>query len=107
MPCIPSMQFFKNAIRHWMASGVPMVVIPFVSDQPVNAEQAAQLGLGKVLECKIITAENLKVAAFSVMEDAHIRNNLRKIQAEITHAPGNTGVVRIIESYYEAKEHRL
>ena len=96
-----------NSVSEAMASGVPMVVIPFVSDQQLNAKQAAQLGLGKVLECKIITAENLKVAAFSVMEDAHIRNNLRKIQTEIAHAPGNTDAVRIIESYYEAKEHRL
>jgi len=89
-----------NSVSEAMASGVPMVVIPFVSDQPVNAEQVARLGLGKVLEHRSITAANLKAPAFAVMKDEHIRENLRKIQAEIAGAPGNTGAVRIIEAYY-------
>ena len=45
--------------------------------------------------------------AFAVMEDQQIRENLRKIQTEIVRAPGNAGAVRIIEVYYEPKEHSL
>ena len=37
-----------------------MVVIPFVSDQPVNARQVEKLGLGKVLDYKTITANTLR-----------------------------------------------
>lgn len=96
-----------NSVSEAMVSGVPMVVIPFVSDQPVNAQQVEKLGLGRILEYKSITAENLKAPAFSVMKDETIRDNLQKIQEQIIHAPGNAGAVMIIEAYYESKEHRL
>ena len=76
-----------------------MVVIPFVSDQPVNARQVEKLGLGKVLGHKGVTADILKETAAAVMEDTQIRENLRKIQEEITCVPGNAGAVGIIETY--------
>ena len=88
-----------NSMSEAMVHGVPMVVIPFVSDQPVNARQVEKLGLGKVLEYKTITAKALKDAAFSVMEDRQIQENLRKIQNEIAKAPGNRGAVKIVETY--------
>ena len=96
-----------NSVSEAMASGVPMVIIPFVSDQPVNAGQAARLDLGKVLEYRSVTAECLKETAFAVMKDGHIRENLRKIQSEIVRAPGNAGAVRIIEAFFESKERNL
>ena len=86
-----------NSVSEAMIHGVPMVVIPFVSDQPANARQVEKLGLGKVLDYKIVTADTLRNAAFAVMEDRQIRENMQKIQDEITHAPGNAGAVRIIE----------
>lgn len=88
-----------NSVSEAMVSGVPMVVIPVVSDQPVNAQRVAQLGLGRVLDYKSVTAEILKEVAFAVMEAPRIRENLRKIQQKITDAPGNAGAVRIIETY--------
>ena len=87
-----------NSVSEAMVHGVPMLVIPFVSDQPVNARQVKKLGLGKILDYKAITAERLREAAFAVMEDGQIRENLRKIQEEIARAPGNAGAVSIIES---------
>ena len=86
-----------NSVSEAMVSGVPMLVIPFVSDQPVNSRQVEKLGLGKVLDYKTITADTLRDAAFAVMEDPKIRGSLRKIQEEIACAPGNAGAVRIIE----------
>ena len=87
-----------NSVSEAMVSGVPMLVIPFVSDQPVNARQVEKLGLGKVLDYKDITADTLRDAAFAVMKDRQIRENLRKIQEEIAYAPGNAGAVKIIEA---------
>lgn len=86
-----------NSVSEAFVYGVPMLVIPFVSDQPVNARQVEKLGLGKVLDYKTITADALRDTAFAVMEDRQIQENLRKIQEEIANAPGNTGAVRIIE----------
>ena len=39
-----------NSVSEAFVYGVPMLVIPFVSDQPVNARQVQKLGLGKVLD---------------------------------------------------------
>ena len=89
-----------NSVSEAMVHGVPMVVIPFVSDQPVNARQVEKMGLGKVLNYKAVTADKLKEAATAVMEDTQIRENLKKIQNEIAQAPGNIGAVDIIEAYY-------
>ena len=88
-----------NSVSEAMIYGVPMLVIPFVSDQPVNARQVEKLGLGRKLNHKSITTDGLRDAAFAVMEDWQIRENLRKIQEEIANAPGNAGAVRIMEDY--------
>ena len=92
-----------NSVSEAMVYGVPMVMIPFVSDQPVNARQVENQGLGRVLDYKSVTAEILKEAAFAVMEDPQIRENLRKIQEEIAHALGNSGAVRIIEDVKDTR----
>lgn len=96
-----------KSVSEAMVSGVPMLVIPFVSDQPVNAGQVARLGLGMVLEYKYITAERLKEAAFAVLNDEHIRENQRKIPSEMARAPSNAGAVGIVEAYYKLEEHCL
>ena len=90
-----------NSVSEAMVSGVPLLAIPFVSDQPVNARQVEKLGLGKVLDYKTITADALRDAAFAVMEDRQIRGNLRKIQEEISCAPGNSGAVKLIEESFK------
>ena len=64
----------------------------------VNARQVEKLDLGKVLDYKDITAGTLRDAAFTVMEDRAIRENLRKIQEEIAQAPGNASAVEIIDA---------
>ena len=90
-----------NSVSEAMVHGVPMVVIPFVSDQPVNARQVEKLGLGKVLDYKSITADALRDAAFAIMENQQIQENLQKIQNEVATAPGNVGAVKIVEVYGE------
>ena len=89
-----------NSVSEAFVYGVPMLVIPFVSDQPANARQVEKLGLGRVLDYKAITADKLNETAMAVMEDNQIRENLQKIQKEIAQAPGNAGAVGIIEAHY-------
>ena len=90
-----------NSVSEAMVHGVPMLVIPFVSDQPVNARQVEKLGLGKILDYKAITTNTLRDAAFTVMKDRQIQENLKKIRDEIAHARGNSGAVKIVEAYGE------
>ena len=89
-----------NSVSESLVKGTPMVVIPFVSDQPVNATQIETLGLGKRLEYKHVTSESLKQTVFSVLHDKQIASNMKKTQELIAKAPGNAGGVRMIIDYY-------
>ena len=91
-----------NSVSEAMIHGVPMLVIPFVSDQPVNGEQVVRLGLGNVLDYRIITPALLKDTAFSVLSDEKIPERLQAMKETISHAPGNTGAVNLIQTLYEA-----
>ena len=90
-----------NSVSESLVKGTPMVVIPFVSDQPVNATQIAALGLGKRMEYKQVTSESLKQAVFSMLHDEQIMANMKKIQELITVSPGNAGGVQLIIEYYK------
>ena len=90
-----------NSVSESLVKGTPMVVIPFVSDQPVNATQIAALGLGKRMEYKQVTSESLKQAVFSMLHDEQITANMKKIQELITVSPGNAGGVQLIIEYYK------
>ena len=48
----------------------PLVVIPMVSDQPINARQVESLGVGRQLAYSALTKQKLKETVFSAMEDA-------------------------------------
>ena len=91
-----------NSVSEAMVQGVPMVVIPFVSDQPANARKVEELGLGRVLEYRDVTPELLRQTAFSVMHDAAIRKNLEALQARIAEAPGNSGAVQLLQRRFGA-----
>ena len=77
-----------------------MVVIPFVSDQPVNAGQIEVLGLGKKLKYSEVSSNSLKETAFSILKDEQIAGNIQKIKGAIENAPGNKGGASLIIEYY-------
>lgn len=92
-----------NSVSESLVKGIPMVVIPFVSDQPVNATQIEALGLGRRLEYKQVTSESLKETVFSVLQDEQIASNMKKTQDLIANAPGNAGGARMIIEYYKKR----
>ena len=96
-----------NSVNEAIACGVPMVVIPFTSDQPVNARQVERLYLGKVLPPQSVTAETLKTMVFSILEDKTIRQAVHKMQETVTLSSGNAGAVAIIEDYVLSTQRRL
>ena len=96
-----------NSVNEAISSGVPMVVIPFTSDQPVNARQVERLHLGSILPPKSVTAASLKEAAHRVLSDATITQAVRQMQDAVVHAPGNAGAVAIIESHFLSTQRRL
>ena len=77
-----------------------MVVIPFVSDQPVNARCIEKLGIGKKLEYSTANKNTIKSTVFAVASDSDIKTNLTKVQRLITKAPGNKGGAELVVRYY-------
>lgn len=89
-----------NSVSEALVYGTPMVAIPFVSDQPVNARRIEKLGVGKKLEYSAANKNTIKNTVFSVALDSDIKTNLTKVQSLITEAPGNKGGAELIVRYY-------
>lgn len=92
-----------NSVSEALVYGVPMVVIPFVTDQPVNAECIEKLGVGKRLDYAKAESKTLKDMVYSVINHDEIKENMRKVQQMIAEAPGNKGGAERIIRYYERK----
>ncbi len=90
-----------NSVSEALVSGTPLVVIPFSSDQPVNAQCVEKLGVGKALDRKLVNKDSLKDAVFSVLKDSQLKRNMAKVQELINQAPGNKGGAERIMAYYE------
>ena len=89
-----------NSVSEALGLGIPMVVIPFVSDQPVNARCIEKLGVGKRLEYSMVNKDTLKEMVWSVLSDTDIKDNLARVQELITYAPGNEGGAKMVIDYY-------
>ena len=90
-----------NGVSEALVSSTPMVVIPFASDQHVNAKMVETLGVGRLLKHTNINRQTLKNMAMSVLADSTIKQNLINIQKQIEAAPGNRGGAEWIVKYYE------
>lgn len=90
-----------NSVSEALFYGVPMVVIPFVSDQPVNARCVERLGLGKMLEYSKVNKDSVKENVMSVLSNVDIKSNIEKVQELVNKAPGNAGGAELLIKYYE------
>lgn len=111
-PSVPQLQILKmadvfvthggmNSVSEALVYGTPMVIIPFVSDQPVNAECIERLGVGKHLEYPNVNTDTLKSVVSSMLENNRIQTNIQQLQQLIQKAPGNKGGAKMIIDYYE------
>lgn len=91
-----------NSISEALVNKTPMVAIPFMFDQPRNAQFVEKLGLGKCLMPSDVNVNSLNNIVMSVLSDASIKSNIEKFQDRINQAPGNTGAADMIINYYES-----
>lgn len=90
-----------NSVSEALFYGVPMVVIPFVSDQPVNARGVEKLGVGKAFAYSRVGKNSVKEIVMSVLQNEDIKKNIEKVQEFINKAPGNVGGAELLIRYYE------
>ncbi len=93
-----------NSVSEAMAEGVPMVVIPFMADQPTNARRVCELGLGKRLEYKYISSERLREIVWNVLADKNILDCVLEMKELMWKCPGNKGGVEEILNFYSKGE---
>ena len=59
-----------NSTHEGLYYGVPLIVIPQNADQPIVAEQVANIGAGMTLTMQVLTANQLREAADHVLNDS-------------------------------------
>lgn len=87
-----------NSVMEALYFGVPMVVIPYMADQPMNVNRIEELNLGKRLEHKEITSKSLKDTTLNILKDKDIQQNILSMQSKIQEINGSEyGADLIIE----------
>lgn len=77
-----------NSIMESMSFGVPLITLPQVSEQSLNARRVAQLGLGAVLDSDDLTVNLLRDTVLEVSSSQTVRDRLRWMAGEVSAAGG-------------------
>ena len=77
-----------NSVMESLAHGVPMVVIPQMAEQPLNALRVAELGLGVALDKATVTVEQLQRTVAQVAHEPAFRHKAQALQRDVRDAGG-------------------
>ncbi|MBV1851186.1 glycosyltransferase [Catellatospora tritici] len=92
-----------NTVCEALAHGVPLVVAPITSDQPVNAEQVAAAGAGVRVRFDRSTPDQLREAVLAVLDDPGYRQAARRVQESFRQAGGAAAAAARLERLAEAE----
>lgn len=87
-----------NSVNEAIHFGVPMLVLPVLNDQPMNARQIERNGIGRKLRAFPLGAGTLARHAESVLADTAIRENVRAMG----HAARRSGGIQAAADRVEA-----
>jgi len=88
-----------NSVTEAIYFGVPMVVMPIMNDQPVNASRIEALNIGRKLNHKTVTSEILKSTTICVLGDKTIKENVLSLQNKMRSVNGNEYGADLIMKY--------
>lgn len=80
-----------------LRAGLPLVVIPFGADQPLNAARCASLGVGVTIGPEARTAEAIRAAVRAVLADPAYGANAARVRDEMAALPGPEHAVALLE----------
>jgi len=86
-----------NSVNEAMFYGVPMLVMPIINDQPVNAEQVDRLKLGQKSRAFPTTAAILYRQAMDVLNNQEVKKECKNMEKEIKSGINIDNVVDMIE----------
>lgn len=77
-----------NSTMESLYYGVPLVSVPQMPEQAVTGGRVEELGLGRKLDPKTMTAESLRKTVDEVAADPHIRANVARFRDELRAVDG-------------------
>jgi N-glycosyltransferase len=87
-----------NSVREALRLGVPMVIVPWLTDQPANAARCAQLGVARAIDPDELTPAAVSGACTCVLEDPAYRRRAATIRRHMLALPGLDVLVSDLEA---------
>ncbi|QGK68207.1 glycosyl transferase [Allosaccharopolyspora coralli] len=87
-----------NSTMEALSCGVPLVTLPQMPEQAVNAERIQHLGLGKRLDTDTLTAETLRATVDEVAANPDTAANLERMRRAIADSGGAARGADLIET---------
>ncbi|MER7011801.1 macrolide family glycosyltransferase [Saccharopolyspora sp. NPDC000359] len=88
-----------NSTMESLHAGVPLVAVPQMTEQAINAGRVEELGLGRRLDPAALTAEQLRAAVDEVAADTGIRANLERMREVIRSCGGAVAGADALENH--------
>ncbi|HYZ56604.1 MAG TPA: macrolide family glycosyltransferase [Streptosporangiaceae bacterium] len=92
-----------NSIMEALACAVPLVTLPQVPEQGLNARRVKELGLGELLDGDSLTPDNVRTAVLSVADNEQVRERLKWMAGEIAGAGGASAAADAILAQLERR----
>ncbi len=90
-----------NSTMEALSCGVPLITLPQMPEQDVNAERIQQLGLGQRLDPDTVTAEALRASVDAVTASAEVAANLEWMRQAIARSGGAARGADEIEAHLD------
>jgi UDP:flavonoid glycosyltransferase YjiC (YdhE family) len=87
-----------NSVKEALSFGVPLVVVPVMSDEPYSAERCAALGVGLAVAAGDRTPGAIRDAVSSVLTEPSYRNRAAELRREMHDLPGAERIVELVTS---------
>lgn len=87
-----------NSVNEAIAYGVPMVAMPVMNDQPVNAARLAELGAARRVSPYFLSGRKLAEAVEAAAQDAQMRARLAELRQSALRQRDMDGLLERIEA---------
>ncbi len=86
-----------NTVMASVWAGTPLVLVPIDSDQPMQAERCVELGLGRRVDHRELSAESIRAAVRTVRGDPRYRRATAEFRAELESLPSAADAADLLQ----------
>lgn len=91
-----------NSVMESLQRGVPLVVVPQMSEQEMNGRRVEEIGAGIYLTKESVTAESLRGAVLRVLREEGFREGVEKARASFAEAGGEKRAADAVMAFARA-----